>query len=182
MNNKNPINELTDIQNRLCKCQISSQRAYDLIMLATNNFRTFDTAWWKERRIEFLKNQPCLQCARSSQVVQHLWHPEPIAEIRKQFFKKYRELNPYAYNGVYDPNLSKKKYAEFRNSEPWQREVMKEVITQSIRYLSWDDAVPFCSRCAYMWDVKHQHLCQICKKTWLALEWELCFPCFEESR
>lgn len=60
-------------------------------------------------------------------------------------------------------------------------EIRKAALIQSMkdhkRYMSLQDTVTFCKKCAYLWDMKWKKLCPICKKNYISLHSGSCSEC-----
>lgn len=62
----------------------------------------------------------------------------------------------------------------------------KEAILLTLRYrmlyLSFKDVATFCKKCAYIWDMKGERLCQQCKTNWHHIALPVCSACRENNR
>ena len=48
------------------------------------------------------------------------------------------------------------------------------------QYLSCQETVTFCKRCAFLWDIKGMNLCSKCKVHYKGLRFPYCFSCSKE--
>jgi hypothetical protein len=94
-------------------------------------------------------------------VIQHLWHPPSLGGM-------VREIA-----------LSSGLPAQ---CEEVQSRVSIEYTKAQDRYESMGDAVTFCSRCAFMWDIKGMRLCSRCGKNYHSFEYNCCRKCHDEDR
>lgn len=74
----------------------------------------------------------------------------------------------------YKKDLSKNYRSEIKKRYEEKRNELYE------RYMSCDDTVTFCKKCAYLYDVKGLKLCERCKKRYHNKRYEFCFICYKE--
>lgn len=235
--------------------------------------RSWHSKDWKDRRVQFLKDECEICGSKDTLTVQHRSHPKKYAEYKNEvtraFTQEHRATNPlvdkkefvnyvsekYEYSPVpfcSHCNLSnpykrvKKKpmyrctscYQEFDNpnyisldnliaifyenedalevrekcftsKDQWknkqnlsnikywmQREHAKEVnieliereafllyLADDLKYLSFEDAITACKRCAASYDLHRLELCPKCQKNFRSIEYPTCIQCLpEESR
>lgn len=51
-----------------------------------------------------------------------------------------------------------------------------------IKYLSFEDAITACKKCAYNFDVKKMELCPKCKQHYKGLQYPTCIECLLEDK
>ena len=65
-------------------------------------------------------------------------------------------------------------------------EIEKEALEQAeknfVRYMSGEGTVTFCSKCAYLWDMKGEKLCQRCRKHYHSFQYNTCYKCSMEEK
>jgi len=85
-------------------------------------------------------------------------------------------------------NLSGVKYwmqrekAKNKDSETIEKEAFLLHINDCIKYLSFEDAITACKKCAYNMDIKKMDLCPECNKNYKGLQYPTCIECLPEER
>ncbi|EGA91399.1 hypothetical protein GPDM_00990 [Planococcus donghaensis MPA1U2] len=75
---------------------------------------------------------------------------------------KRKRIQEYIW-GTYGP--TSKKSATLKGIEEYKR------------YISMEDTMTFCKRCAFLWDKKGKKACEICKETLISLDTHDCYKC-----
>lgn len=104
---------------------------------------------------------------------------------KKDFDEKSKKEIPFLYNDsiendhaprktksvVYLSDYKRKLYFLKSGEMYWEEygekiryETILQIIDEYLRYISLEDAVTFCKKCAFLWDVKNMDLCPKCKK------------------
>lgn len=85
-------------------------------------------------------------------------------------------------------NLSSLKYwmlregAKNKDSETIEKEAFLLHLHDCIKYLSFEDAITACKKCAYNLDIKKMDLCPICKQNYKGLQYPTCIECLPEEK
>ncbi|PAM93185.1 hypothetical protein B4N84_19605 [Flavobacterium sp. IR1] len=85
-------------------------------------------------------------------------------------------------------NLSGIKYwmqrdrAKNKDSETIEYEAFLFHIDDCIKYLSFEDAITTCRKCAYYLDIKKMDLCPKCKQEYKGIQYPTCIQCLPEGR
>lgn len=85
-------------------------------------------------------------------------------------------------------NLSSVKYwmqrerAKSKDSETIEKEAFLLHLSDCIKYLSFEDAITACKKCAYNLDIKKMDLCPKCKQHYKGLQYPTCIECLPEEK
>ncbi|NCB44349.1 MAG: hypothetical protein EOM59_17280 [Clostridia bacterium] len=70
---------------------------------------------------------------------------------------------------------------EFENK--YTDEIGKKAVLESIEwheeYMSFENTVTFCKKCAFLWDIKGVKLCPVCKEKYCSVHISMCMNCFK---
>ena len=58
---------------------------------------------------------------------------------------------------------------------------MADYLDASIKYLSFEDTITLCKKCAYNEDIAGKDLCPICKKNYKPMQYETCVDCLPDG-
>ena len=58
-----------------------------------------------------------------------------------------------------------------------EKETLITVIDEYLRYISLEDTVTFCKKCAFLWDKKGMDLCPVCKEKYKSIYNKTCYNC-----
>lgn len=85
-------------------------------------------------------------------------------------------------------NLSSLKYwmqrelAKNKDSETIEKEAFLLHLDDCIKYLSFEDAITACKKCAYNFDIKKMELCPKCKQHYKGIQYPTCIECLPEDK
>lgn len=85
-------------------------------------------------------------------------------------------------------NLSSVRYwlqrerATTKDSPAIQKEAFLLYLSDDIKYLSFENTITACRRCAYKFDIKRMELCPDCKENYKGLQYPTCIQCLPEDR
>jgi hypothetical protein len=85
-------------------------------------------------------------------------------------------------------NLAKIRYglqrdrAKNKYAETIGKEAFLLYLNDSIQYLSFDDTITACKRCAFNFDINKMEICPECKKYYKGLQYPTCIQCLPEER
>lgn len=85
-------------------------------------------------------------------------------------------------------NLSNVKYwlqreqAKKKDAEKIGKEAFLLYLNDSIQYLSFDDAITACKKCAFNFDINRMELCPECKQYYKGLQYPTCIQCLPEEK
>lgn len=106
---------------------------------------------------------------------------EKAAEVRdKCFVSKDKWKNQH--------NLSNAKYwflrkkAKTKNIEKIGEEAFLLYLDDNIKYLSFEDTITACKKCAFYFDMKNLELCPKCKEYYKGVQYPTCIQCLPEEK
>ncbi|WP_445717260.1 hypothetical protein [Flavobacterium sp.] len=85
-------------------------------------------------------------------------------------------------------NLSSVKYWFLRenateiNAEKIEKEAFLLYLNDNIKYLSFEDTITTCKKCASSYDLFNMELCPKCKTNYKSIEFKTCFDCLPEEQ
>ena len=85
-------------------------------------------------------------------------------------------------------NLSQVKYwlqrkkAILENTEAIGKEAFLIYIDENIKYLSFEDTITACKKCAFNFDMNNMELCLKCKKYYKGVQYPTCIQCLPEDK
>lgn len=85
-------------------------------------------------------------------------------------------------------NLSSVRYwmqrerAKNKDCETIEKEAFLLHLNDCIKYLSFEDAITACKKCAYNFDIKGMELCPKCKQNYKGLQYPTCIDCLPEEK
>lgn len=69
-----------------------------------------------------------------------------------------------------------------KDSEEIEKKAFLLHLNDSIKYLSFEDAITACKKCAYNLDIKKRDLCPNCKQNYKGLQYPTCIECLPEEK
>lgn len=140
-------------------------------------------------RVKKIPKYRCLVCRHEfdspdyksvDELISIFYENEDAIEVRYKCFrsKEWRTKN----------NLSNIRYwlqrerAKNKNAETIGKEAFLLYLNDSIQYLSFDDTITACKKCAYHFDIKHMELCPKCKLYYKGIQYPTCIQCLPEER
>lgn len=85
-------------------------------------------------------------------------------------------------------NLSSARYwlqrgrATTKDATAIEKEAFSLYLNDDIKYLSFEDSITACRKCAYKFDMKRMELCPICKTNYKGLQYPTCIQCLPEEK
>jgi len=85
-------------------------------------------------------------------------------------------------------NLSNIRYwlqrnrAKIKNTEVIEKEALLLYLNDNIKYLSFEDTITACRKCAYHFDLNNMELCPKCKKYYKGVQYPTCIQCLPEEK
>lgn len=108
----------------------------------------------------------------------------PIRKIIPIFIDDRKEGKSQEVNTITFSSLEWKIYKEKSREllfeeygEQIEKEILITTIDEYLRYISLEDTVTFCKKCAFLWDKKHMNLCPICKIKYKMIYHKTCYDC-----
>lgn len=115
------------------------------------------------------------------ELISIFYENEEALEVRDKCFiskDKWRNKN----------NLSNIKYwlqrdsAKNKDSQTIEKEAFLLHLNDSIKYLSFEDTITACKKCAYHFDIKSMELCPKCKVYYKGIQYSTCIQCLPEEK
>ncbi|NVJ86477.1 MAG: hypothetical protein HWE09_08410 [Cyclobacteriaceae bacterium] len=72
--------------------------------------------------------------------------------------------------------------AKNRNAKKIEREAFLLYLDDQIKYLSFEDTITACNRCAFNFDINKMDLCPSCKKNYKGIQYQTCIQCLPEEK
>jgi len=142
------------------------------------------------RRMTKLPQYVCTVCKHEfdnavyksvTELVSIFYENEQAIEVRDKFFiSKDRWRNKH--------NLSSVKYwmqrntAKNKDSEEIEKIAFLLYLDDNIKYLSFEDTITACKKCAYSFDVNRMELCPKCKVYYKGIQYANCIQCLPEDK
>lgn len=141
-------------------------------------------------RVRKIPKYRCLGCRHEfdnpvyksvDELISIFYETEEALEVRDKCFvskDKWRNKN----------NLSNIKYwlqrdsAKNKDVEKIGKEAFLLYLDDSIQYLSFDDTITACKRCAFNFDINKMELCPVCKQYYKGLQYPTCIQCLPEEK
>ncbi|WP_199117804.1 hypothetical protein [Pedobacter sp. ASV28] len=115
------------------------------------------------------------------ELISIFYENEEAYEVRDKCFvskDKWRNEN----------NLSSVRYwlqrarAKNKDAEEIEKEAFLLYLDDCIKYLSFEDTITACKKCAYQFDIKRMELCPECKQHYKGLQYPTCIQCLPEEK
>lgn len=117
----------------------------------------------------------------SNELISIFYENEEAYEVRDKCFvskDKWRNMH----------NLSHVRYwlqrerAKNKDAGTIDKEAFLLHVNDCIKYLSFEDAITACKKCAYNYDIKKMDLCPKCKQHYKGLQYPTCIECLPEEK
>jgi hypothetical protein len=103
------------------------------------------------------------------------------AEVRdKCFVSKDKWKNRHSLSQV--KYWLQREWAKVKESEAIGKEAFLLFLDDNIKYLSFEDTITACRKCAYNFDMKNLELCPKCKRYYKGIQYPTCIQCLPEDR
>ena len=85
-------------------------------------------------------------------------------------------------------NLSQIKYwflrekATIKNKESIERKSFMFYLNENMKYLSFEDTITACKKCAFNYDINKLELCPNCNENYKGIEYKTCIQCLPEDK
>ncbi|MCZ8023788.1 MAG: hypothetical protein O9294_18665 [Cytophagales bacterium] len=106
---------------------------------------------------------------------------EEVVEVRdKCFGLKGKEKNQHNLSSV-RYWLEREKIKD-KESDVIGKEAFLRFLDDNIKYLSFEDTITACNKCAFSYDMHNMELCPKCKKFYKGIQYQTCIQCLPEER
>jgi hypothetical protein len=142
------------------------------------------------KRIRKAPQYLCTECRQEfdetvyksvDELISTFYENEEAAEVRDKCFvskDKWRNKN----------NLSKIRYrlqrerAKNQDAETIEKEAFLRYLNDNIKYLSFEDTITACKKCASNFDLYNMELCPKCKRYYKGIQYSTCIQCLPEEK
>lgn len=100
--------------------------------------------------------------------------------IDKCFVSKDKWKNKNSLSGV--RYWMQRERAKAKDSETIEKEAFLHHLNDCIKYLSFEDAITACKKCAYNLDINKMDLCPKCKDYYKGIQYQTCIQCLPEEK
>ena len=130
----------------------------------------------KECRLEF--EEPAYKSIE--ELIKILYLNKDSTEARsKCFISKDEYKNMQSMNKIMYWLLREKAKNKYRDNI--KKESFQLYLNENIKYLSFEDTITTCKKCAFNFDVNKVELCPKCKKNYKGIHYQTCFYCLPED-
>ena len=117
----------------------------------------------------------------ASELISIFFKDEDAYEIRdKCFISKDRWRNKHNLSNI--KYWFQRKTAKNKDAESIEKKAFILYLEGNIKYLSFEDAITTCNKCAYNEDLKGAELCPKCNKYYKGIEYSTCIECLPEEK
>lgn len=142
------------------------------------------------KRVRKLPQYLCKECKHE--------FDEPVSRLSDELIELFYE-NEDAYivrdkcfvtNDIWknQHNLSNVKYwlqrnkATTKDSDKIRRKAFLLYLDDNIKYLSFEDTITACKKCAFYFDLHNMVLCPICKENYKSVQYQTCLQCLPDEK
>jgi len=141
------------------------------------------------KRIRKTPQYRCLDCRHEfdepiyysiDELITTFYKNEDVAEIRHKCFVSKKWKNQYNLPSIkswFQRERAKTKYCDIIGNEAFLL-----YLDDNIKYLSFDDTITACKKCAFNFDINFMDLCPQCKKYYKGIDYPTCIQCLPEDR
>ena len=115
------------------------------------------------------------------ELIENFYLEEDTADVSdKCFISKNKWRNKH--------NLSQVKYwlqrekAKIKSNDEIEKEAFLLYLNDNIKYLSFEDTITACKKCAFNYDMNNMELCPKCKKYYKGIQYPTCIQCLPEDK
>lgn len=94
--------------------------------------------------------------------------------LSKDKYKNYQKLSNIKY-------WFQREKAKIKNEEIIEKEAFLLYLADDIKYLSFEDTITACKRCASNYDLKNMDLCSKCRVHYKGIQYSTCIQCLPED-
>ncbi|WP_111308846.1 hypothetical protein [Confluentibacter sediminis] len=117
----------------------------------------------------------------SSELISIFFEDEDAYEVRdKCFVSKDKWRNKHNLSNIkywFQRNIAKNK-----DAESIEKKVFLLYLNDNIKYLSFEDTITACKKCASNYDLNRMELCPKCKENYKGIQYPTCIQCLPEEK
>jgi len=142
------------------------------------------------RRVRKLPQYRCTGCRQEfdnpvyksvDELISNFYENEDSIEVRdKCFISKDTWKNKHSLSNI--RYWFQRGRAKSKDAETIEKEAFLLYLNDSIQYLSFDDTITACKKCAFNFDINRMELCPKCKQYYKGLEYPTCIQCLPEEK
>lgn len=142
------------------------------------------------KRIRKVPQYLCTECRHEfeevvyksvNELVSAFYENEETTEVRdKCFVSKDKYKNKH--NLSYIKRLLKRERVKYINAETIDKEAFILYLNDNIKYLSFEDTITACKKCASYFDLYKMELCPKCKEYYKGVQYPTCIQCLPEEK
>jgi hypothetical protein len=141
-------------------------------------------------RVKKLPKYRCLGCRHefdtpvynsADELISIFYDNEDVLEVRdKCFVSKDQWKNKHSLSNI--KYWLQRERAKNKDAEKIEKEAFLLYLNDSIKYLSFDDTITACKKCAFKFDIQAMELCPQCKHYYKGLQYPTCIQCLPEEK
>jgi len=114
------------------------------------------------------------------ELVSIFYETEQAIEVRDKCFMSKHGWGKHHLSSIrYWLQRSK---AKDRNPKQIEKEAFLLYLDDNIKYLSFEDTITACKKCAFSYDINRMELCPKCKVHYKGIQYPTCIPCLPEDK
>jgi hypothetical protein len=114
------------------------------------------------------------------ELITTFYENEDVAEVRDKCFVSKKWKNQHHLSSV--RYWLQRERAKTKDSEAIGKEAFLLYLDDEIKYLSFDDTITACKKCAFNYDINNMELCPKCKENYKGIQYPTCIQCLPEDR
>lgn len=117
----------------------------------------------------------------ADELISIFYENEDALEVRdKCFVSKDQWRNSHSLSNI--RYWLQRERATMKDAAAIEKEAFLLYLNDDIKYLSFEDTITACRRCAYKFDIKKMELCPQCKVYYKGIQYPTCIQCLPEDR
>ena len=115
------------------------------------------------------------------ELISTFYENEEATEVRdKCFVSKDKWRNKHNLSNI--RYWMRREQAKIKDLDTIEKEAFLLYLNDSIKYLSFEDTITACKKCAYNFDINNLELCPKCNKYYKGVQYPTCIQCLSEDK
>jgi hypothetical protein len=115
------------------------------------------------------------------ELISTFYENEEATEVRdKCFVSKDKWRNKHNLSNI--RYWKQREQAKTKNSEAIEKQAFLLYLNDRIKYLSFEDTITACKKCAFNFDINKLELCPKCKEYYKGVQYPTCIQCLPEEK
>lgn len=115
------------------------------------------------------------------ELIEVFYQDDTEIEVRdKCFVTRDKWMNKHNFSNII--YWLKREQVKVNYTEPIQKEAFLNYLNDSIKYLSFEDTITACKKCAAYYDLYDMELCPKCKVNYKVIKYPNCIPCLPDEK